>query len=148
LEENKEYQALLNIGTVAESLGISEQMVRLYEEKGLILPERTATNRRMYSLHDLERLHCIRQMIEQHGLTLNGIRRVLSFLPCWEYQGGADTDCQECPAYHSIEGPCWSTQPQGEKCAAQNCRECEVYQLPVQCNTLKDIIFQRKSFLI
>jgi len=146
LETDHQYQPLLTIGAVAKTLQVSEQMVRLYEESGLVLPERTGSNRRMYSLHDLERLQCIRTFIDEHGMTLNGIRRLLSFLPCWEYQGGLDADCEQCAAYYSMAGPCWSQEPVGPKCAEQNCRDCEVYRLPVNCDTLKSIIFQRDPF--
>ena len=57
------YDALLTIGTVARKLGVSVQTLRLYEQEGLILPAKTNGGRRMYSLHDLGRLHCIREMI-------------------------------------------------------------------------------------
>jgi Zn-finger protein len=51
--------------------------IRLYEQEGLVLPYKTPTGRRLYSLHDLEKLTCIRQMITEHGVNLQGIKKVL-----------------------------------------------------------------------
>ncbi len=137
------YEPIFTIGAIASKLNVAVQTVRLYEEEGLVLPFKTRTNRRMYSLHDLERLICIRQMITEHGLNLNGIRKIFSLLPCWRYKKGLDADCLNCPVYHKAIGPCWSIKEVGEKCKTENCRECPVYRLPVNCNSLKEIIYDR-----
>ena len=76
------YDPVLTIGIVAEKLNVAVQTVRLYEQEGLILPHKTDSGRRMYSMHDLERLRCIRKMITEHGLNLNGIKRIMSMIPC------------------------------------------------------------------
>jgi MerR family transcriptional regulator/heat shock protein HspR len=78
------YEPILTIGTIAQKLSISVQLIRVYEQAGLVLPYKTNSGRRMYSIHDMERLHCIRVMITEYGLNLKGIQIIFSFIPCWE----------------------------------------------------------------
>jgi MerR family transcriptional regulator/heat shock protein HspR len=135
------YDAVLTIGTVASKLKVSVQTIRLYEQEGLILPVKTKGGRRMYSLHDLDRLVCIREMITKHGLNLNGIRQLMSMIPCWEYKGGLDEECQNCPVYYEAKGPCWTRGDVGPKCQEVNCRDCPVYRIELNCNKLKEVVF-------
>lgn len=143
-EDIHEYEPLLTVGTVARRLGISVQTVRLYEQEGLVLPHKTRTGRRMFSLHDLDRLTCIRKMITEHGLNLSGIRRLFALIPCWHYKGGLDDDCRGCPVYYDSVGPCWTVRRVGEKCQNVDCRNCPVYQLPIRCETMKEVLFGHK----
>lgn len=137
------YEPVFTIGTVAQKLRVAVQTLRLYEQEGLVLPYKTPGGQRRYSLHDLERLLCIREMLTVYGLNLQGIRKLYALIPCWEYRGGLDADCRRCPVYHQVTGPCWSVPDVGAKCRQQNCRDCLVYRLPIHCHTLKPIIFQR-----
>jgi MerR family transcriptional regulator, heat shock protein HspR len=139
------FEPVFTIGTVAQKLGIAVQTVRMYENDGLILPHKTETGRRMYSLHDLERLRCIREMIVAHGLNISGIQRLFSLIPCWDYMGGVDDDCLGCPVYSQAVGPCWHIREVGEKCKKASCRDCEVYRLDVNCHTIKRIIYKRNE---
>ena len=134
------FEPILAIGIVAKKLNVSVQTVRLYEQEGLILPFRTPTGRRLYSISDLERLRCIRKMITEHGLNLNGIKRIMSLIPCWEFKGGADDDCKNCPAFNEAEGPCWSYKNVGNKCTNENCRNCPVYRIEINCTKIKEVI--------
>ncbi|NOX88579.1 MAG: MerR family transcriptional regulator [Calditrichaeota bacterium] len=135
------YEPVLTIGTVAKKIDVSVQTIRLYEQEGLVIPFKTDSGRRMYSMHDLDRLFCIRKMIAEDRMNLQGIKRILSFVPCWEFKGGLDKDCLNCPAYYEAEGPCWSLRNKGEKCILEDCRTCEVYRLDFHCDKIKKIIF-------
>ncbi len=137
------YEAVLTIGTVAQKLGVAVQTVRMYENEGLVLPHKTNSGRRLYSMHDLERLRCIREMIVDHGMNISGIKRMFSLIPCWDYMGGVDDDCLSCPVYSEAIGPCWNVRDVGEKCIRATCRECDVYRLDVSCHTIKNIVFGR-----
>ncbi len=53
------------------------QTLRIYETKGLVRPQRTPGNTRLYSERDLERLRTI-QALTQLGLNLVGVEQVLS----------------------------------------------------------------------
>jgi MerR family transcriptional regulator/heat shock protein HspR len=53
------------------------QTLRVYEEKGLVQPKRTAGNTRLYSEADLERLRLIQRLTTELGLNLAGVEAVL-----------------------------------------------------------------------
>jgi MerR family transcriptional regulator/heat shock protein HspR len=53
------------------------QTLRMYEQKGLVQPQRTSGNTRLYSEADLERLRLIQKLTTQLGLNLAGVEAVL-----------------------------------------------------------------------
>jgi MerR family transcriptional regulator/heat shock protein HspR len=65
------------ISVAAELVGMHPQTLRQYEEKGLVRPQRTAGNTRLYSEADLERLRLIQRLTGQLGLNLAGVEAVL-----------------------------------------------------------------------
>ncbi|MFH1761932.1 MAG: MerR family transcriptional regulator [bacterium] len=69
-------KALFTIGTVAEILGIKPRMLRVYEEKGLILPSRSDSNRRLYSLKDIDILAYVQYLSSVKKVNLAGILEI------------------------------------------------------------------------
>ena len=65
------------ISVAAELVGMHPQTLRIYEQKGLVRPQRTAGNTRLYSDADVERLRLIQQLTTEVGLNLVGVERVL-----------------------------------------------------------------------
>jgi MerR family transcriptional regulator/heat shock protein HspR len=65
------------ISVAADLVGMHPQTLRIYESKGLIRPNRTAGNTRLYSEADLERLRLIQQLTNEVGLNLAGVEQVL-----------------------------------------------------------------------
>jgi MerR family transcriptional regulator, heat shock protein HspR len=65
------------ISVAAELVGMHPQTLRIYEQKGLVRPKRTAGNTRLYSDDDVERLRLIQQLTTEVGLNLVGVARVL-----------------------------------------------------------------------
>jgi MerR family transcriptional regulator/heat shock protein HspR len=65
------------ISVAAELVGMHPQTLRMYEQKGLVHPKRTAGNTRLYSEHDVERLRLIQRLTSELGLNLAGVQRVL-----------------------------------------------------------------------
>ena len=65
------------ISVAAELVGMHPQTLRMYEQKGLVRPGRTAGNTRLYSEADLERLRLIQRLTTQLGLNLDGVEAVL-----------------------------------------------------------------------
>src|ERR687887_2514198 len=65
------------ISVAADLVGVHPQTLRIYENKGLIHPKRTAGNTRLYSEADLERLRLIQQLTTELGLNLAGVEQVL-----------------------------------------------------------------------
>ena len=65
------------ISVAADLVGMHPQTLRIYEAKGLVRPQRTAGNTRLYSDADLERLRLIQRLTTELGLNLAGVEHVL-----------------------------------------------------------------------
>ena len=66
------------ISVAADLVGMHPQTLRIYEAKGLVRPQRTSGNTRLYSEADLERLRLIQRLTTELGLNLAGVERVLA----------------------------------------------------------------------
>ena len=64
------------IGVAAQLAGMHPQTLRSYEQKGLVNPQRTSGNTRMYSQADIERLELITELTDE-GINLAGVIRIL-----------------------------------------------------------------------
>ena len=64
------------ISVAAELVGMGSQTLRLYENRGLLEPARSAGGTRRYSSEDLERLRRIGDLVAT-GLNLTGVAMVL-----------------------------------------------------------------------
>lgn len=58
-------------------VGVSANVLRLWERQGLIAPARTSTGYRLYSLSDVKQLSRIRDLFQRDKLNSAGVRRVL-----------------------------------------------------------------------
>lgn len=65
------------ISVAAELAEMHPQTLRMYEARGLIEPQRSAKNTRLYSQADVERLRRIQRLTSQEGLNLAGVVAVL-----------------------------------------------------------------------
>ena len=65
------------ISVAAEIVGMHPQTLRIYETRGLVQPQRTPGNTRLYSEADLERLRLIQRLTTELGLNLAGVETVL-----------------------------------------------------------------------
>jgi MerR family transcriptional regulator/heat shock protein HspR len=65
------------ISVAAELAEMHPQTLRMYEQRGLITPQRSAKGTRLYSQSDVERLRRIQEMTTELGLNLAGVERVL-----------------------------------------------------------------------
>lgn len=66
------------ISVAADLVGMHPQTLRIYEQRGLVRPQRTAGNTRLYSDEDVERLRLIQRLTTELGLNLAGVERVLA----------------------------------------------------------------------
>jgi MerR family transcriptional regulator/heat shock protein HspR len=64
------------ISVAADLVGMAPQTLRLYEDRGLLDPARTAGGTRRYSQDDLDRLRRIAELVGD-GLNLAGVAAVL-----------------------------------------------------------------------
>ncbi len=67
---------LYMISVAAQLAGVHPQTLRAYEQKGLVTPQRTSGNTRMYSPADIERLELINELTNE-GINLAGVIRIL-----------------------------------------------------------------------
>ena len=71
-------QNLYFISMAARLLGMHPQTLRKYERLGLIQPSRTIGSMRLYSREELERLRVIKRLVDDGGINLAGVQRLLS----------------------------------------------------------------------
>ncbi len=131
---------LFAIGVAADLLGVSVHTLRMYELAGLIIPQRTKSKRRLYSQSDIERLQCIRIMIEDHGFNLAGIKGMMSLAPCWEIKNCSEADRTSCDAFKSSLEPCWLVKSKTSACQDEVCSECLVYKNVTTCHNMKNYL--------
>ena len=66
------------ISVAARMLGMHPQTLRKYERLGLVQPNRTIGSMRLYSREELERLRIIKRLVDDGGINLAGVQRLLS----------------------------------------------------------------------
>ena len=66
------------ISMAARLLDMHPQTLRKYERLGLVRPTRTIGSTRLYSQEELERLRLIKHLVEEAGINLAGVQRLLS----------------------------------------------------------------------
>ena len=69
---------LFFISMAARMLGMHPQTLRKYERLGLVQPTRTVGSMRLYSREELERLKLIKHLVDESGINLAGVQRLLS----------------------------------------------------------------------
>ena len=69
-------EPLYMISVAAKLAGVHPQTLRSYEQKGLVSPQRTSGNTRMYSKADIDRLELINELTGE-GINLAGVIRIL-----------------------------------------------------------------------
>jgi len=67
---------LLNIDQVSKLTGVRKSTLRYWEKSfdEYLKPTRTETNRREYTMADVEKIKAIRRLIEEDHLTVLGVR--------------------------------------------------------------------------
>jgi MerR family transcriptional regulator/heat shock protein HspR len=141
--KSEDDRPIFDIGTVAQMLGVSVQTLRLYERHGLILVRKSSGNQRRYSEVDIERLRSIRETITRSKISIEGIRKIQSLIPCWEFIRCPADQKLACPAYAEHTAGCWTYRHRENVCARADCRGCSVYQRSSDCGEIKVLIHHR-----
>ena len=76
ISENNASMPKYTIGVVSQLLGLPPQMLRRYEEAGLLEPARQGGKNRLYSDHDIAILEEISELSAQ-GINAQGIRYII-----------------------------------------------------------------------
>lgn len=74
------------ISVASRLLNVHPRTLRIYEDEGLIKPERRG-DRRLYSQNDIIWIGCLRSLIHDEGISIPGIKKLLQFASCHEITG-------------------------------------------------------------
>lgn len=96
-------RALYSISVAADVTGVSPQMLRDYEQKGLLTPHRTEGGTRRYSGHELDRIDEIVTLLAA-GLNLAGVDHVLQ-LRAENHRLQREVDRLQAPARKATRDP-------------------------------------------
>jgi MerR family transcriptional regulator/heat shock protein HspR len=66
------------ISVAADLLDMHPQTLRKYERLGLVRPLRTLGSMRVYTREELDRLRLIKTLVDEEGINLAGVQRLLS----------------------------------------------------------------------
>ncbi len=126
-EEEKKQMPLYPIGIAAELIGTTDQTLRLYEKHGLVSPARRNKNR-FYSENDIKWLRCLRDLIHQRKISIEGVKRLLKYAPCWEINECPKDRRDRCSSFVDRTKPCWEINRMiCQREANKSCDECIVY---------------------
>ena len=65
------------ISVAAKLAGLPSWTLRVLDREGIVRPQRTAKDRRLYSDRDIALLARVRYLTEQRGVNMNGVRLIL-----------------------------------------------------------------------
>lgn len=136
----KEVTPVYSISSAAELLGISVHTLRMYEREKLLIPFKKETNHRRYSKMDIEKIECIREAINREKISIAGIKRIYSLIPCWNVVNCSKEEKANCKAFNGHSKPCWSFEHKGNRCEGVDCRNCPVYVEYSTCSGIKELI--------
>jgi len=123
----KKDMPLYTIGVVAELMGTTNQTLRLYEKHGLVKPARKKKNR-FYSDNDIRWLLCLRELIHMKKFSIEGIKKLLEYAPCYEITECPPNRKNECRAYMDRAKPCWELNEMiCKKKPINSCEKCAVF---------------------
>ena len=70
-------EPLYVISVAAKLVRMPAWTLRVLDEQGIVVPQRTEKNRRLYSDRDLAKLARVRTLTEEEGVNINGVRIIL-----------------------------------------------------------------------
>ncbi len=125
--EDKKNMPLYSIGVVADLIGVTEQTLRLYEKHGLIKPGRR-NKHRFYSENDIKWLQCMRGLLHNKKISIEGIKMLLNYAPCWEITGCSKELKDKCSAFIDKTKPCWEFNRMiCKRESGKICEDCVVF---------------------
>ncbi|MBE7706034.1 MAG: MerR family transcriptional regulator [Cyanobacteria bacterium SIG30] len=79
-KENNGNVPMFTIGAMAQALDVHIRTLRIYDEQGLVVPERTKYNRRLYTQNDLEKARFIMLLTRNFAVNIMGVKIILKLL--------------------------------------------------------------------
>jgi MerR family transcriptional regulator/heat shock protein HspR len=114
---------VMRIGAVADLLGVSPRMIRIYEERGLVTPRRR-NNQRLYSFNDVCWLGRMRELINEEQYDIEEVRRLVELPACWKLLNCPEDVRAECPVAQAPGKRCWEVARQTGD--AESCKHCQI----------------------
>ena len=116
------------IGSVARELNLSERRIREYERAGLVrFPREPNTGDRLFDKRAVAQIRIIKELIHQRGFTMQALRQLIRYAPCWEL---ADCDpVDSCAAVRNPRTPCYEQRASGVPLPGEaGCERCLIYR--------------------
>ena len=111
------------MGVAARILGVHPRTLRIYEAEGLICPRRHG-GKRFFSQSDLAWITCLRSLIHEENISIEGVKRLLELVPCWKIKDCPEEVRENCIALKNMNKKCWEFT---RKTCERSCRNCETY---------------------
>jgi len=141
-----DWEPVISIGTAAKLVNLSVSALRKYEKEGLLIYHRSDSGRRLLCQADVKRIRMVKHMIGDLGLNIEGIRRLLALLPCWDLKLCSKKRKRSCRAVTDAVRPCWMIKESQGAEDGHDCRQCEVYRYGAYCAvTMKMLLHSTKS---
>jgi len=93
-------EPIFTIGMAAKILEVHQRTLRNYEQSGLVRPFRKG-KWRYYSMRDIKWIECLREMIHVHNISINAVKKLLTYTPCWNIIDCPFEKRQRCSAFFS-----------------------------------------------
>lgn len=65
------------ISVAAKLAGLPSWTLRMLDKEGVVCPQRTSKDRRLYSDRDIAKLARVRYLTEERGVNMNGVKLIL-----------------------------------------------------------------------
>ena len=119
------------ISVAAKLLDVHPRTLRIYEDEGLLKPARQG-NKRFFSGDDIEWVKCLRKLIHEEGISIQGVKRLLELTACWEIKNCPEEIRDSCTAYIDRTIPCWERARSCCEKKREQCDSCEVFVRAMQ----------------
>lgn len=111
------------MGVAAHILNVHPRTLRIYESEGLLKPFRQG-GKRIFSKSDLIWIECLRSLIHDENISIEGVKRLLEFAPCWKIKNCTKEIKKNCPALNNMHKKCWEFS---QKTCQKSCCNCDEY---------------------
>ena len=111
------------ISVAAKLLNVHPRTLRIYEAEGLICPHRNG-GKRFFSRSDLEWIQCLRSLIHEDNISIEGIKRLLKVMPCWKIKNCSAKKKKNCLAVKQMHKKCREFM---KNPCEKSCKNYEIY---------------------
>jgi MerR family transcriptional regulator, copper efflux regulator len=103
---------LLTVQEAAEATGWSPRMLRYVEQRGLVVPQRSAAGYRLYGEPELERLRSLRTLLDETGLEIGDVAVALRLRNEPTLREAVHTWLDEAPTASAVDALRWEQEKQ------------------------------------